>query len=417
MVTVAAGTDNGYDLAFRADYAADRVEHVHECVGGVGVVHDSSQSPFGAEGLETARNGIEAAHVDKHLFGIEAGQDRGAIDSGQVVGVETAGEIDLHLMAVEGQQGAVETAFKHTSAEVSVCAQGVCVDFCRCVLDHIKTCLVVGVHECESVRFERVEEHLLGVHVVFDRLVIVEVIACKIGEHTAGEMQAGYTVLGCGMARNLHKGVVTTLGHHDGQQTIEGQRLGGGVGRRFGTVADIVADGREQTGLVAFETSHLIEESGCGGLSVSTGDTYKFQLTRGVTVPGRGEFTERYGRVLDFDIGDSLLELGREVFADDGSDVGGGHDGNVAVAVGGHAADSDEHTVFDGLTRIAQESDDIFIGFTDYLDSFDFLQKLGQFHSHNCIDLTDPGEGYLGQDTYLTQLSVKLAIFFRKSPL
>ena len=106
-------------------------------------------------------------------------------------------------------------------------------------------------------------------------------------------MRPGYTVLGCGMAGHLHERIVTSLGHHVGQQTVEGQRLGGGMGRRFGTVADIVADGREQTGLVAFETSHLIEESGCGGLSVGTGDTYKFQLTRGMTVPGRGEFAER----------------------------------------------------------------------------------------------------------------------------
>ncbi len=123
MVAVAAGACNGYDGSLLTHYAADGVEHVDERIWGVGVVHYGGHAVGAVYGLETSGHRDEAAHVDEHFLGVEAAEDGGAVDGGEVIGVEAAGEGHLHFVAVEGEQCAVESRLQHAAAEVGVAAQ------------------------------------------------------------------------------------------------------------------------------------------------------------------------------------------------------------------------------------------------------------------------------------------------------
>ena len=61
---------------------------------------------------------------------------------------------------------------------------------------------------------ERAEEHLLGFDVVVDCAVIVEMVACKIGEDAAGKFKSIYTVLHTGVRTYLHECILTTGFNH-----------------------------------------------------------------------------------------------------------------------------------------------------------------------------------------------------------
>ena len=89
----------------------------------MGVIHDRRYSLGRMDGLETACHRHEATHIDKHLLGIPAEQNRGSIDSRQVVGVETSGEKNFHFVAVELHQSSVKPAFDDASGEIGVFSQ------------------------------------------------------------------------------------------------------------------------------------------------------------------------------------------------------------------------------------------------------------------------------------------------------
>ena len=58
------------------------------------------------------------------------------------------------------------------------------------------------------------------------------------------------------------------------------------------------------------------------------------------------------------------------------------HHGNIAVAVGGDAADCHEHSSLADFSGVALEAFDILVGLSDYLEGFDFLKKAGKFDCH-----------------------------------
>ena len=121
-------------------------------------------------------------------------------------------------------------------------------------------------------------------------------VAGEVGEHAAGEVQAGYAALGAGMAAHLHGGEGAAGVDHLGQQGVEFERVGGGVGGGHGAVVDAVDHGAEQAGALAAHAGHVVEQGGDGGLAVGAGDAYERKAARGVAVPCRGEAAEGFGR-------------------------------------------------------------------------------------------------------------------------
>ena len=207
-------------------------------------------------------------------------------------------------------------------------------------------------------------------------------VACEIREDASGEAQSGYAVLGCCMGGDLHEGVIAALLHHLGQQSVELQGVGRGVGGLYAALMDIVADGREQPGLIALEFGHFVEQGGGGGLAVGAGDAHKLQLLAGASVPFAGELAERHGAVGYLDICDAALKRRREFLAYDSSDMGRCHHRDIFMAVGGHAFDGDKHAVFLCPARIALQRCYVFVCLSYDLERLYGLQKGLQFECH-----------------------------------
>ncbi len=220
-VAVATGAHHGDDGALRAHHIAYGVEHVYERIGRMGIVHDSSHAVGAVDGLETSGHGHKAAHVDEHCFAVPPQQTAGTVNGREIVGVETAGEEHLHLMAVERHEGAIETALDHAACEIGHSTQRICVAACRGVLEHHLAIAVVEVGESERRAGQPVEKRFLGGKISVDRLVIIKMVAGEIGEHASGEMQSGYTVLVGGVGAYLHCGHRASGHHHAVQKLVE----------------------------------------------------------------------------------------------------------------------------------------------------------------------------------------------------
>ena len=107
-ITVTAASTHGDDVAAGAHHLTNGVKHIDQGVGRVGIIDDGRVATRRTQGLETSSNRNEQAHLDKHLLRVKAQQDCSAIDRQQVIGIETASEHDLHLVAVQFQRGAVQ---------------------------------------------------------------------------------------------------------------------------------------------------------------------------------------------------------------------------------------------------------------------------------------------------------------------
>ena len=120
MVAVAAGAYHCENAAGGANHTANGVEHIHQSVGRMGVIHNRRLAGGATQRLEAACHRHHTRHIDEHLVGIPAKQQRSAVYAQQIVGVEATGEVHLHLVAVEAQQCAVETTFNDTAPEIGV---------------------------------------------------------------------------------------------------------------------------------------------------------------------------------------------------------------------------------------------------------------------------------------------------------
>ena len=198
-------------------------------------------------------------------------------------------------MAVEAEECAVEALLDDAAAEIGLAAQGVCLAVGACVLQHHGPVAVVGIGQCEGSGGEGVKEHLLCGDVCLEGLVIVEVVAGKVGEYASPECQSGYAVLVCGMRAHLHRGIAASGFDHLCEQTVDGDGVGCGVVGGIGCGVDIVADRREESGLISHQACHLVDEGRCRGLAVGAGDAHEAQLARGVVIPLRRQQSKCLG--------------------------------------------------------------------------------------------------------------------------
>ena len=259
VVAVASGAGDGHHGGAAGADGTDGVEDVGNGVGGVGIVHHHRHAVVRAEPLEASRHGHEAAQRQGGLGGGSTHQAQGAVDGQQVVAVELAGEVGLHLDAVDAHQGAVDAVFDVAAAEVGVSAHRVGVAGGAGVLQHHQAVRVVGVDEGPGRGGEVVEQTLLGGEVGVEGFVVVEVVAGEVGEDAAGEVQAGGALLHLTVARALHGGEGAALVHHHRQQAVYLQGRGCGVGGGEALVADAVLDGTEQSGLMSGHPRGLVQ--------------------------------------------------------------------------------------------------------------------------------------------------------------
>ena len=209
----------------------------------MGIVDDGRPTLGRMDGFQTSGNALQRAHHHKNVVGLLAQHACCAIDGEQVAHVELADELYAHLVAVDFKIHTFKMTLQNLGLIVghALCAVGL--HLCLGVLHHEHTVLVVGVNHSKSLTGQHVEEGFFCVAVVLERLVIVEMVACEVGEQSACKLQSADATLGYGMAGTLHEGIFAALLDHLGQQCIELDGIRCGVRGGDGLVFDVVADG------------------------------------------------------------------------------------------------------------------------------------------------------------------------------
>ena len=250
----------------------------------MGVVDDGRVAPRRAERLEAAGYVVELAQDSEYLQRFVTQHARCAVDRKQIGDIELAHELDAHLVAVDVQQHSLERHLQDARPVVGHAAGGVGADGGGGVLHHVEPVFVVGVGDGEGLARQHVKEGLLGVAIVLECLVIVEVVAGQIGEDAARKGESAYSLLRYAVAAALHKGVLAALLHHARQQRVERHGVGRCLVGGHGLVIDIVAYRGAEAALEAHLAKHIVEQCGYRCLAVGTRDAYERQVGRRVAV-------------------------------------------------------------------------------------------------------------------------------------
>ena len=110
------------------------------------------------------------------------------------------------------------------------------------VLHHILPVLVVGIDYGKGILWKSVEECLLGITVVLYRLMIVKMVARKVGEYATNELQSADTLLCYSMTGALHEGILTTCINHSGEESVKLYGVGGSMAGGNSLIFYVVAD-------------------------------------------------------------------------------------------------------------------------------------------------------------------------------
>ena len=278
------------------------------------IVYDYGISARRVQGLEPPGHRHQQAHLAQHLVGVLPQQTGSSVDGQQVVGIELAHEHHLYRLAVDFEGHAVDTALDDPGLEVGHRPQRVGMLLGPRVLQHHQARLVVDIGQGKRALGQSVEERLLGLQIGLYRLVIVDVVACQVGKDGPVEIEPGNAVLGCRVRTHLHEGILATGIDHLAQQTVQMQRVGGGVGSGNLHRIDVVAHRREEPRLVTQRAEHLVQQCGRGRLAVGTGYPHQRKLARGIAIPSRGQHAESYRTVIDFYIRHLAIQLGGKLF-------------------------------------------------------------------------------------------------------
>ena len=144
-------------------------------------------------------------------------------------------------MSVDVEIHTLEVALDDSTSEVSHRASRVGLDSCLRVLYHEQSVFVVGIRDSEGIFVQTVEEDFLGIAVILNSLMIVEMVACQVGEKSSGELQTTNAFLGNGVTRAFHEGIFTAGIHHLCQQLIQFNGVRGGMVGGDGLIFYIVA--------------------------------------------------------------------------------------------------------------------------------------------------------------------------------
>ena len=148
--------------------------------------------------------------------------------------------------------------FDKAGTEVSHGSCRIGLYLCLRILNHHAAVLVIGIGNGEGILWQVVEEGFLGITVVLEGLMIVQVVARKISKQTTGKLQSANALLGNGVTRAFHKGIFTTGLYHLVEQTVQFNGVGCGMVCRDGLAFNVVAHGREQSAFMTELAEHII---------------------------------------------------------------------------------------------------------------------------------------------------------------
>ena len=143
------------------------------------------------------------------------------------------------------------------------------------------------------------EEPALGVVVVLERPVEVEVVLAQVREDEDREADPEQALQRGAVGGRLHGGASVARVEHLAQETLDVDRLGGRPDRGAPLAADPVLDGAEETGAPAGRGEDGEEEERRRRLPVRAGDADDLELARRVAEEGVGRESHRLAGILD----------------------------------------------------------------------------------------------------------------------
>ena len=221
-------------------------------------------------------------------MGVEAQEHRHAIHGSQVIYIEASGERHFQFFSVEGDGRAIKSLFYHLCFKVGKGAQRVGVVACRAILQHHGAHLIVGIHQGKGIAAKAIEKRFFGFDIGIHGFVEVEVVAREVGKHAPGESQPLDAVLCASVRTHFHKSVVASGIHHFGEQSVEGQVVGGGLLGRVHLAVHHIFHRREQPRLVAHHLGEAIKQRGDGGFAVGAGHPHQFEFGARIIIPCAG---------------------------------------------------------------------------------------------------------------------------------
>ena len=234
------------------------IEHILQSIGRVGIVDDRCKAFGGVERFQTSAHAMQRTQRHQDVLRLLAEHDGSTIDSQQVGNIELSDELYAYLPTIDLEIHSLEVTFQDAGAEVGHRTGGIGLHGSAGVLHHEQSVLVVEVRDSKRCLGQHVEEGLLGIAVVLESLMIIQMIAGEVREQSTCKLQSANTLLCDSVAGTLHEGVVATGIDHSCQQTVELNGVGCGVRSGHRLVLDIVADGGEQTAFMPHFAEHII---------------------------------------------------------------------------------------------------------------------------------------------------------------
>ncbi len=220
----------------------DCLKHILEGIGGMCIIHDSCNAFLGTDWFQTTTDTFQCTHYQEDVLGFLAKHNSSTIYGKQVADIELSDELHSHLMAVDVEIHALKMTLYDLRLEVGKCSCRICFYGSLCVLHHDHSVLVIGIGYGESRLRQTIEERLLGIAIVLECLVIVEMVTREVGKQASSEFKSADTLLCYGMTRALHEGILTSCLHHPGKQAVKLYRIRSGMVGWYCLVLDIIAN-------------------------------------------------------------------------------------------------------------------------------------------------------------------------------
>ena len=258
LVAIAACATHGDNLSLAVQHLVNGIQHILQGIGCVGIVNNNRVTFGRTQRFKPTVNAVQGAHHQQDVFGTLAQHHCRAVNCQQVANIKLANELHTHLGAVYFEIHPFEVALQNLRLEVGHAPCRIGLHRGARVLNHHHSVLIVGIGNGKRLLGQHVEEGFLGIAIVLEGFVIVQMVACEVREHAAGEGQSANALLRDGMRTALHKHIFAPRLHHPMQQGVKRDGIRRGMVGRYGLVFDVVAHRGKQSATMAELSEHIV---------------------------------------------------------------------------------------------------------------------------------------------------------------
>ncbi len=223
------------------------------------------------------------------------------------------------------------------------------------------------------------EETPLGQEISVEIVMVVEVVACQIGEGGGREAHPADAMLVERVRRDLHHGRRAPVVPHGGQEALEFTTVGRRAAGRDDALAIGIFDGGDQPGFAAGRLEHVAEQAGDGGLAVGARDAIHGQGLRRIALDRAGHAGQGGPRMDDLD--PPRTGRRRRKFRRDGHDAAGQRLFDMAEPLVAGTADGDEKIAGPRLAGVAADAGHLEGVWRRARHDIHRLQQINHFHA------------------------------------